>query len=990
MKQRKFDLTCLFLIGWLSYSLAQNPHPYFRNYTTDDGLPSSEVHYCLQDDEGYMWFATDNGVSRFDGYSFTNYGIREGLKDPVVFYLQKDSKGRIWMATMSGGLFYFDNGKILAYPNNDKIMDYARKKNVINDFYISEADVGYLGIYSIGILKVSLDGGMELMEAQNDLGAHIGIKINNYWIASNTLPQKEHQLLARREMYFKNSWLNPLELYCNNNIIKIDSIRKGLFSASHWIRNFEKNKTIFFSESKLYQLEDDKVTWEKIFPYIVQNKAIEQSPLGILMGMTKGEGLKLYRNLPALKKNVYQQFLKGKSISDIYKDKNGGHWISTVENGIYYSPDLEQRIVDESSGLASNYVSALAFKNDTELFIGLRNGIVQLLNLETDEISTLPSTPSPYNRIIYALIYEEQQQILWAATGLIRYFKNDSWHLIYRNNPYNDIGYIGGKRIFKQQNSRSIWGSTIDSFNKINSEKQEESFVSYNIGIRERILVVWEDATNRVWVGNTRGLFEFKNNELIPVLPDYIPFQNRVEDIAEFPDGTLVIATKGEGVVLWDGAHIQQYTTANGLSTNIIENVHVDSVGQIWVGTLEGLNKMTPTDTTYSIKSYTVWHGLPSNEITQVCSRGEQVWVATTKGLIQWKEPAPRLQSPVPILERCLVNRINFSVDSFPILSYQQNNLEFQYVTINYKIKGKIPYRFRLNDKEWTNTQNRSVNFATLAAGQYQFEVQAQNEDGIWSPSTIHTFQISPPFWQTNWFLLLSFLLVGIMIYAFIQWRIQQVKQQTGLAKQMTDLQQAALRAQVNPHFIFNCLNSIQNFISNNDTLNANRYLSRFATLVRGILKASMNDKIRLEEDLLIMENYLELEQLRFKNKFQFNLKVDPKLDRFGILVPPLIIQPFVENAIKHGMAGKKEKGIIEVAYQMNKQQLEITIRDNGTGIYAGQRKNSAKTGLLKSVGIEITQKRLEINGWQSAIIEETTDDNGIVNGTLVKLNLPI
>ncbi|MCB0633548.1 MAG: histidine kinase, partial [Lewinella sp.] len=176
--------------------------------------------------------------------------------------------------------------------------------------------------------------------------------------------------------------------------------------------------------------------------------------------------------------------------------------------------------------------------------------------------------------------------------------------------------------------------------------------------------------------------------------------------------------------------------------------------------------------------------------------------------------------------------------------------------------------------------------------------------------------------------------------------------------------QRSALQAQMNPHFIFNCLNSIQNFIASGDKQNAMQYLSRFATLVRSTLNASVQDTITLEEELLVIENYLELEKLRFGKKFEYEVKVDPQIDQFDTCIPPLLIQPFVENAILHGFnfEDKNKTGRILIAYERDNGLLRITVRDNGIGIFHSRKAKEHTQPMRKSLGMSITEKRLALH----------------------------
>ncbi|MFK7771534.1 MAG: sensor histidine kinase, partial [Saprospiraceae bacterium] len=273
----------------------------------------------------------------------------------------------------------------------------------------------------------------------------------------------------------------------------------------------------------------------------------------------------------------------------------------------------------------------------------------------------------------------------------------------------------------------------------------------------------------------------------------------------------------------------------------------------------------------------------------------------------------------------------------------------------------------------------------------YTFEVQAQNEDGYWSQSTVYDFSIQPPWWATWWFRTLSFLTLGFIGYRFYKYRTDQIKRETAIQLQMTNLEKSALQAQMNPHFIFNCLNSIQNFILKNDTKKAVEYLSRFARLVRHNLNASVKGEISLEEEVSILDNYLALERERFDQRFDYKINVNELLEDQFIEFPPMLIQPYVENAVVHGLAQKEDNGKVDISFNRDNGNLVVTVKDNGIGY----RKNDSgeKSNRHKSVGMTITQKRLELldaNSNNAVKIKILHDPTGIPNGTVVTITIKI
>jgi sensor histidine kinase YesM len=289
-------------------------------------------------------------------------------------------------------------------------------------------------------------------------------------------------------------------------------------------------------------------------------------------------------------------------------------------------------------------------------------------------------------------------------------------------------------------------------------------------------------------------------------------------------------------------------------------------------------------------------------------------------------------------------------------------------------------------------SRERAVNYANLAPGKYTFEVQGQNENLEWGASGFASFTIRPAWWQTWTFRILVVTLVIAVVYYYYKKRIKVIRQEVEIQTKIRDLESAALRAQMNPHFIFNCLNSIQDFIGSNDAASATAYLGKFARLVRLALHSSVDGLHSLREEIEMLENYLALEQLRFKGRFEYKIHVSPEINTDEISLPPILIQPFVENAIVHGMKNKKGDGKIEVTFSKNGNTLIVTVADNGTGITISHQPIT-DTG-HKSVGMRLTQRRLGmLSGQENERVvshENLTDVHGVVIGSIVRVEIPV
>ena len=259
-------------------------------------------------------------------------------------------------------------------------------------------------------------------------------------------------------------------------------------------------------------------------------------------------------------------------------------------------------------------------------------------------------------------------------------------------------------------------------------------------------------------------------------------------------------------------------------------------------------------------------------------------------------------------------------------LGYNQNTFSFEFAGIHYSNPSENSHLFMLEGHEdtWRNAgTEHSAHYFNLPPGNYMFKLKAISSDGMYAIRSLPV-TIVPAWWNTLWFRITAGLVLALILFGIIRWwmnqkfrlrleRSEKEKQLANLKRKTTELEMQALRAQMNPHFIFNSLNSINRFILQNNKAQASEYLTKFSRLIRLILQNSQAALIPLESELESLQLYLELESLRFDHHFAFNIKVDHDLDISSIKVPPLIIQPYAENAIWHGLMHKEEKGHLEI-----------------------------------------------------------------------------
>ncbi len=339
--------------------------------------------------------------------------------------------------------------------------------------------------------------------------------------------------------------------------------------------------------------------------------------------------------------------------------------------------------------------------------------------------------------------------------------------------------------------------------------------------------------------------------------------------------------------------------------------------------------------------------------------------------------------------------------DSLVRWPYDRNTVTISFAAMHYRASSFVRYAHKLEavDPGFVNTTSATVTYTNLLPGSYLFRLKSSADGFHWSPERLLTIIITPPWYRTWWFrALLVFVFLGLLISAY-QYRISQVRKeerlQAGFRKQLMDMEMTALRSQMNPHFIFNSLNSINRYVMQNDRLTASEYIAKFGKLMRNVLENSRHETITLKQELDTLELYLQLEKLRFEDKFDFLLVVDEEVDAGGIRIPPLLIQPFAENSIWHGLMHKEEKGLLTIkAAKKSSGLLEICIEDDGVG-RARAAELESKKATHPSIGMQVTSDRIrlinELYKQQNRIlVRDLVSSDGEPCGTSVTLQIQL
>jgi ligand-binding sensor domain-containing protein/signal transduction histidine kinase len=1033
------------ILCFSTYLNAQHIQYGWRNYTTNDGLPSPEVYTVIQDSKGYLWFGTDNGVSRFDGYTFQNFGAKEGLADNVINAIQEDATGRIWLGSMWGKLYYFEKDTIRPFKYNAIIESYQQFFTLTNGFSRFEkspSDISLrgtkqpnptsdiqnpksteggilLGLSLLGILKITDDGKSELITAQEAPSLLVfpsgkkNVVVYQVRLSGAVVPTKP-----------LSNILYPLFFYDGQKLVKQQTIQ--LSAVNENISNARLHilgkTTLLFTMSYIHRMNETIANTVRPCKKSIYDVLTDED--GEIWAAEGGNGgVKTYKNAEAIGENAAKILLKDVSAVSLLRDRDGGYWVTTLERGVFYLRDKRVQVFNqENVSFPFEGVDMVADFDKSKVFVGFKQGEVGLFDKSTRAYQMIDRLP---DNALFDMKWDALHQKLWFGSSTqSRTWQQGQVSVLKSENG----GLVGLKKMALRPQKDAAWllGHNGVLKQTVGSVVQTGLKTMY-LTAQSRVLSVFEDRQNRLWAGKLNGVYRAEGDSFVAVKTIHSALQTRVEDIAELPDGSLVFATKGNGIVVWNGKDAQNISTKDGLLTDMIENVATDAKGNIWVGTLAGLHKLSPLapkggdgrNGQWHIQPITLFHGLPTNEINNIAPNTEGVFLATPKGLVFYHDTVSTVSMALPFFEKMSAGKKQYTALSGNMtFAYDENDVELGWNTINFRMSGKIPYRYRLDSlAEWRPTFNRNVVLAALSAGHYRFEVQAQNEEGGWSSSLIVPFVVNPVWYATAWF---RWILIGLAVlggYIFYYTRIKRLKAEYMMQLHINDLERTALAMQMNPHFIFNCLNSIQLLIQRNEKDAAMMYLSRFAKLVRFTLESTRRGKVTIDEEAQALDNYLTLEKLRFKDGLEFSVDVDEAIDGFDTEIPAMLIQPFVENAVKHGftMDDKAAKITVNVVGNFSSEThagtkvsdyIRIEIRDNGKGIdrVAMQQKVSQPLELSNTegspfqektgVGIALSRQRLVLHNGENTPddlkIETIMGANEQVLGTCVVIRIKI
>ncbi|MFN8277387.1 MAG: histidine kinase [Chitinophagales bacterium] len=925
---RKWLLLSCFCFSILALRASHLPD---IHYTTDNGLPGAFVYCILQDHLGYIWFGTDQGLCRFDGNEFKTYTVREGLTDNDVFSLTEDQQGRIWAVCFHPTPCYFENDSFHAYP------------------LTTDQKVAATREYPSGIVNGD-DGTL-------------------YLLCSKTLyqvfPDLHKQMIHQFEQFAVGMAWKDGCLYVNESskIWRLDKQGQILAPALVQIENEHLGSSILILGDSLYYLVHHHAN-DEIFA-IDRNRggtprSIWKPGTHILQVNLLGDSVIMgYGSTGQCEPLVWKRHDESlalkldKPISSLFIDRSGNKWVTTLGDGIYLKPATAFQFVTKQDGLASNDVRSITGKNGT-VVVGFGMGAIDVLKGNAISHYTHPIQKqdfSVYQGVVVNGVY-------WLATdvGVV---------------TISDKGYRPVPRLQAMGNAKCI---AVDKQGQLLVGNTEQAYrynpatgkVTTLLKRRSTSICEWQEGT--YLLGTIEGLYCWKDGRVDKLANAPSLQQVRISAIAKDYRGNAWVATNGYGLYKLSGNGAAESVHVAELKNKICLALFVDTADRIWVGTNKGLVQIIADGNSFRVHIYNQESGLLSSQINTVWMGGGKVWMGTPIGLASINEAELLRPDTMPLplyLTSISVGDSNVRYNAPLRLNYRQNDIAVRYTAIDFGGARAVVFQYTLycdGRADTMVTHERVIRFNALQPGAYRLEIKAMGKNGRWSKPLKIQFDITAPFWRTVTFYIGSFLFVLIMALLIVRWRWQaerkKLNERNQLNKRIAALEIQALRTQMNPHFIFNALNSIQHFYTTNDELAANKFISTFSILIRRILHASKKNLITIREETEMLNSYLELEKMRLKGKFNFSIQVDSNIDSNNTFLPVMLLQPYIENAIIHGFVPMATStGLLRVEFALENQQLRCLIDDNGVGM---QHHAATTNSHHVSVGMQITRERVE------------------------------
>ncbi len=981
-----------FLIALLPDCLFGQTPFYYQFDEERDNFPSTEVYDLEEDDQGRIWVATDRGAMIYNSDEFTEPFLLDSLIRQNFYRIEKLADQKLLFINYNTGYTILEGQNQLSTPR-----------------WVEEAE---------NTKNIEVKGNRSFIDSSGNvlINSFYHSRIAYFWDAesqnftqvdTSSLPVKELRDLPRKlksyDLFGKMQWLvfrnDPAQRLPQSTQTYLGSKR---FAFSHWDTGSDSTQLAWVDDTAYHHL--------LTVAHKISRAYLDRFNCLWFFG-TDG----LYCFDEYLHSNRHQHYFPGTNVMDMVQDREHNYWISTKDQGVRRIPQLH--LISERHPATKDFlnVQSLTVLDSILVMQNLRSGF--LLIYPSGRFHKTPSQEVDFATWTHSLATHKMDAMSQYASNTLLMVFNSTM------DNFNDLR----KALHPNYHvtlGHAILEDSIEIYfpdrNFLIRKKTDQTYhppkFTNGTALQDRILNIEKLANGRIYLGGFRGYYQLTvgaTPEVVNYADSFPALHTRIS-ACQTIDSTRTsvwLASLGEGLFFFNGDTLQHFSVQHGLSNNLVQCLLLENDSTLWAGTVKGLNRIrftydsnTNEVSVHTIQSFGRDDGLPANRINSLAFWQGQLWVATKAGAYPIRKELLQTHTASPKVKIIRLRTSDAWTLPTPnlVLSPDQRGIEFQYQGYSHH-RSLVDnfYRYRLHKKdekvlEWSYTNQKKVQFTNLTQGDYCFTLQAQNNHRQWSEVPVnYAFTVEPKFTETLTFLLLMVLSGGILVGSIMYVRVYITRKAFQFKLRLRDSELRLLRSQMSPHFVFNLLNSLQQFIFNNRPEEANLYLAKLSRLMRNSIDFSKASFISLAEELQFLDNYLQLEKSRFEDQLSFTVAIDAPLEKVssGLLVPPMLVQPLLENAIKHGITGLDYGGHLSVHLFQQDHHICFEVRDNGSGIDMSEQLLPKKD--QRQHALSILRDRIQLlnsEGYTpkaSLFITNLEDTAENRSGTLVRLLLP-
>lgn len=1026
-------------------SLFDNP----TVFTEENGLLDNYITAIQLDHNNFVWIGSTKGLARFDGNTF-KYFLHDpadphSLANNQALSLYQDHKDRLWVGTYAGLCLYQPESQgFKNYHSRDIAKANLVPNSRVNTIIEDHQKQLWIGLNEAGLARYdeshdTLLGYHFKVDNQNpkidasrvNSILHIAPHVENdslLWLATLSGLVLFNQYTADYEwFYFEIPDGN--DQFLSNSLKAILPYGKDqLFLASwHGVTLFDISTKSFRKLTISGEPQSLRMSERTVFSLL----ELPNGQIGISYSLgfaaydpVKGQFAEVYYNRPK----------EGEIYGADFIDPQGRIWARS-DYGLYIFDPLTNQFEPhyypaKNNNYNYNSRAILESQDKTQLYVAPdRSEGLQIFDRKTKKWELVPIAPSLANEYgaldVQDMIRLQDGRIILGGNNELYEFLEKEKRIV-RFLPRVDLQAPFIRRMV-QDSSGYLWVATrrkglfkIDP-NTGQVDQYDDVFEISNTNTRHRWMeTIFLDDQGQLWIrmANNYSLYLPKEDRFVNIHEQDIHSPKFFPNVAGFAQdgmGKIWIAGADMGVGIADPNQVEagvlrKYSAQDSLQEIFVRGINTDYRGHIWLLHEKGITRINALDT--SFQYFYREYGLPPfvANFIQPLSTGEMV-VSLPNGICFFHPDSLKTNTELPkpyltsfkIFDDEIALHADLTTTNRIDLSYRQNFFSFEFAAKAYTLPDKVTFAYKLEgvDEDWKYSGQRNyVSYNSLNGGDYVFRVQAANNEGTWNEKALKLhIHITTPWWKTIWFWVILCLILILVTFLAFRFRVKQIREteslKTDFEKRLANVELNALRAQMNPHFIFNCLNSIDYYIIKNDTETASDYLNRFSRLIRLILQNSRSNYVNLKDELEALKLYIEMECLRFEQQFEYVVSVAKEIRLEEIEIPPMLLQPYVENAIWHGLMQKKSPGRLDLTFRRQNGSLHCTIEDNGIGREAARMLKSKSATRHKSMGMRITDDRINMINrlYHTETKVEVIDleaKDGTPRGTRVELTISI